>query len=156
MKKHLALTGFMGCGKTTYGRKLSQISKIPFIDLDEYIEQQEQKTIIEIFEKDGEEKFREIETYYLKQILEIPDKRIIALGGGTICYNNNLELVLAHTWLFTIMVKPEVLAERLWAEKEKRPLIKNIRTKEELKLFVQNKLDERMPFYKKADWVVEL
>lgn len=156
MKKHLALTGFMGCGKTTYGRKLSQISKIPFIDLDEYIEQQEQKTIIEIFEKDGEEKFREIESYYLRQILEIPDKRIIALGGGTICYNNNLELVLKHAWLFTIMVKPEILVERLWKEKEKRPLIKEIKTREELKKAIQDKLEERMPFYQKADGVIKL
>lgn len=154
MKKHLALTGFMGSGKTTIGREMSQKSGKPFIDLDEYIEQQEGKTIVEIFENYGEQKFREIESFYLKQVLALQDDTIIALGGGTICNEENLNLVLSNAWLITIMPSVDVLVERLWNERYKRPLIKNISTKEALKIFIEQKLSERMPYYEKADWVV--
>ncbi len=154
MKKHLALTGFMGSGKTTIGREMSQKSGKPFIDLDEYIEQQEGKTIVEIFENYGEQKFREIESFYLKQVLALQEDTIIALGGGTICNEENLNLVLSNAWLITIMPSVDVLVERLWNERYKRPLMKNISTKEALKTFIEQKLSERMPYYEKADWVV--
>lgn len=154
MKKHLALTGFMGSGKTTTGREMSQKSGKPFIDLDEYIEQQEGKTIVEIFENYGEQKFREIESFYLKQVLALQKETIIALGGGTICNEENLNLVLSNAWLITIMPSVDVLVERLWNERYKRPLIKNISTKEVLKIFIEQKLSERMPYYEQADWIV--
>lgn len=154
MKKHLALTGFMGSGKTTIGREMAQKSGKPFIDLDAYIEQQEGKTIVEIFENYGEQKFRELESFYLKQVLALQDDTIIALGGGTICNEDNLNLVLSNAWLITIMPSVDVLVERLWNERYKRPLIKNISTKEALKIFIEQKLSERMPYYEKADWVV--
>ncbi|MEW6773469.1 MAG: shikimate kinase [Bacteroidota bacterium] len=154
MKKHLALTGFMGSGKTTIGREMAQKSGKPFIDLDAYIEQQEGKTIVEIFENYGEQKFREIESFYLKQVLALQDDTIIALGGGTICNEENLNLVLSNAWLITIMPSVDVLVERLWNERYKRPLIKNISTKEALKIFIEQKLSERMPYYEKADWIV--
>lgn len=155
MKKHLALTGFMACGKTSIGKQISLKSGNPFIDLDEYIEQQEKKSIHQLFEQ-GEEYFRTIETYYLKKVLSLHEQHIIALGGGTVCFNNNIEIVLQHTWLFSIIVSADELTERLWHEKDKRPLLKNISTKEELKLFVETKLKERMPFYEKADWIIKL
>lgn len=153
MKRHFALTGFMGSGKTTIGKAIAQKSNVPFIDLDEYIEQQENKTINEIFLQ-GEEYFRELETHYLKQVLQMPDSTVIALGGGTICFHNNLELVRQHAWLIALMPQTSVLTERLWKERDKRPLLKNIASKQELEKFVEKKMEERMPFYMQADWII--
>ncbi|MCX7729326.1 MAG: shikimate kinase [Bacteroidia bacterium] len=156
MKRHLALTGFMGSGKTTIGKQIANNSGLPFIDLDEFIEQKEKKTIAEIFEQYGEEKFRKLESFYLNQILSTSGNLVIALGGGTICFHNNLQNVLTHAWLITLMLKAEVLTERLWNEKDKRPLIKNLNSKEELKTFIETKLQERKIFYEKADWILHL
>jgi len=155
MKKHLAITGFMGSGKTTYAHYLSQKTNIPFVDLDEYIEQKEKSSIASIFENKGESYFREIETEYLKEILNLSEQYIIALGGGTICFNNNLQIVLQHSWLIALMPPVDILIQRLWNEKEKRPLIKNFSTQEELKKFIGQKLSERNKFYLQADIIVK-
>jgi len=155
MKKHLAITGFMGSGKTTYAQYLSQKTNIPFIDLDEYIEHKEKSSISNIFENKGESYFREIETKYLQEVLNRPEQYIIALGGGTICFNDNLQIVLQHSWLIALMPHLEILVQRLWKEKEKRPLIKDLSTQEELKKFIDQKLSERNKFYLKADIIVK-
>ncbi|RME16009.1 MAG: shikimate kinase [Bacteroidetes bacterium] len=153
MKIHFALTGFMGSGKTTIGKIIAQKSNVPFIDLDEYIEQRENKTINEIF-LNGENYFRALETRYLKEILETPQSTVIALGGGTVCFNNNLQLIRQHAWLIALLPEITILTERLWKEKDKRPLLKNITSKDELAAFIEKKLKERMPFYMQADWIV--
>lgn len=154
MKKHLCFTGFMGSGKSTIAQKIATHSSLPFVDLDEYIQEKEKKTILEIFQE-GEEVFREKERYYLKEVLETPVSSVIALGGGTICFYDNLNKVLQHGWLVAILPPIDVLLERLWNERYKRPLIAHIQTKTELQEFIEKKLSERMPFYLKADWVIE-
>ncbi|GIV28607.1 MAG: shikimate kinase [Bacteroidia bacterium] len=155
MKRHLAFTGFMGSGKSTIAKTIAQQSGISFIDLDEYIENKEKTSISEIFESKGEKYFREIETKYLIEVLNIKENSVIALGGGTICFNNNLQIVKENCWLIALLPPLDILLERLWNDKIKRPLLKNISTKEELKIYIQNKLNERMPFYLQADWVVQ-
>lgn len=154
MKKHLALTGFMGCGKTTFGKKLSEKTLVPFIDLDKYIEEQENKSISEIFETEGEEGFRIKERRYLLEVLHFSQQHIIALGGGTVCYFDNVQLVLRQAWLIALLPPVEVLVERLWNEQYTRPLIKNIVDKTALKKFIEERLAERMPYYLQADCVI--
>lgn len=154
MKQHLCFTGFMGSGKTTIAQKIALQSSLPFIDLDAYIEEKEKKTITELFQ-DGEKIFREKEKFYLNIILQHPSNSIIALGGGTICFYDNLNLVLKHSWLIALLPPVDVLLERLWNERDKRPLIRHINNKDDLKTFIETKLAERMPFYSKADWVIE-
>jgi shikimate kinase len=156
MKRHLAIAGFMGSGKTTLAKQISESSGVPYVDLDEYIEQQEGKSIVEIFEVYGEQKFRELETLYLKKILSIEKSTIIALGGGTVCFNDNINLIKQNAWLITIMVNSETLTERLWNEKDKRPLIKHLQTKEELRQIIEQKLNERLSYYMQADWVLKM
>jgi len=156
MKRHLAIAGFMGSGKTTLAKKISDSSGVPYVDLDEYIEQHEGKSIVEIFEVYGEQKFRELETSYLKKILSIEKSMIIALGGGTVCFNDNINLIKQNAWLITIMVNSDTLTERLWNEKDKRPLIKHLQTKEDLRQFIEQKLNERMSYYMQADWVLKI
>jgi shikimate kinase len=91
---HLFINGFMGVGKTTIGRELSNLLNLPFIDLDEYITKQEGKSISDIFQQDGELSFRLIERKSLLSLLALADPHIIALGGGTMSSLKNDTLLL--------------------------------------------------------------
>jgi len=82
----------MGCGKTTIGKKLSKALQLPFIDLDTLIEKNENTSINTIFDTFGENYFREIERKYLLKVFEY-ETGIIATGGGTPCFFNNMELM---------------------------------------------------------------
>ena len=85
--------GFMGSGKSLLGRSLAKLLKRPFIDLDQYIEEQEMLSIGEIFETQGEKHFRELEEKYLKKVLESDSEAVIALGGGTPFHPSSFDLI---------------------------------------------------------------
>ena len=86
MNSPIILLGYMGCGKTKIGRRLSQKLNLNFIDLDHEIELFYSKTILELFEDLGEVRFREIEREILIKILDNKDRFVLSLGGGTPCY----------------------------------------------------------------------
>jgi shikimate kinase len=152
--KHIFLCGFMGCGKSTHGRKIASVLKMPFTDLDAYIQTKESKTVQFIFDNEGEEEFRTLETKYLSEIVNNPKPQVISLGGGTVCFNNNLELIKEKGVLVYIQMPAGALAERLQKSKQKRPLLKNLKA-DELELFIEKKLQERELFYKQADIIVD-
>lgn len=152
-RKHIFLCGFMGCGKSTHGKKIARILKKPFIDLDKYIQEKENKTVQFVFDNEGENEFRKLESKYLKEIIELNDESIVSLGGGTVCFNNNIELIKNNGVLVYIQMPAEALAERLQKSKQKRPLLKNV-TVENLPGFIENKLRERDKFYLQADIIV--
>src|SRR5687767_11302819 len=77
------LIGFMGSGKTTAGIRLSRLLNFRFIDLDNYLEQKEGRSIPEIFEKDGEDHFRQLERKCLEETFEIQENMVVSTGGGT-------------------------------------------------------------------------
>jgi shikimate kinase len=147
---HIFLCGFMGCGKSTHGRKLAKLMKRPFVDLDTYITERENKTIQFIFEVEGEKVFRELESKYLLELMSIHDEKIISLGGGTICFNNNLGTVKQHGILIYFEMPAAALAERLIKSKQKRPLLKEVNP-EKLTDFIEEKLLERSKYYTQAD-----
>ena len=93
----ITLTGFMACGKTTTGKLLSGGLNCDFIDLDEFIENAESQKIVEIFERFGESRFREIEKESLIKVFEARNengkKLILSAGGGTIIGGYNLKLI---------------------------------------------------------------
>ena len=92
----VALTGFMGAGKTSVGRALAALLGWRFVDLDQEIELQQKATVREIFQGQGEAQFREIETAALREMLErvpAPARMVIALGGGTFVQPRNAELL---------------------------------------------------------------
>src|SRR6187402_514217 len=91
--KKIILLGYMGCGKSTIANKLSGMTSIPYVDLDEYIEKKTNLTIKQIFENHGEVHFRKLEHTYFVELLNVSEKIIIGLGGGTPCYSNNHELL---------------------------------------------------------------
>ena len=86
----------MGCGKSTVGKTLARIKNIPFIDLDQYIEDQQNMSVRELFKAEGELKFRKLEQKALLELIEANTPAVIALGGGTPCYFDNMEKIIAQ------------------------------------------------------------
>ena len=88
----ICLIGFMGCGKTTIGKILSEALNEKWIDLDDYIEKKAGKRISEIFKEEGEAYFRALEQDCLKQLLQ-EEKGIISTGGGVIISPENVKML---------------------------------------------------------------
>ncbi len=154
----IILLGYMGVGKSYIGRKLSEEFMIDFFDLDSYIESYEKKTISDLFSERGEIYFRSIENKYLESILNKNIKYVISTGGGTPCYSNNMELIKKNKNLKSFYLKSSgnQLTNRLFSEKEKRPLISNINSKKDLNSFISKHLFERNVFYNQADYIIDI
>ncbi|MFH1005316.1 MAG: shikimate kinase [Bacteroidota bacterium] len=144
----LFLIGYMGSGKSSVGRRLSEKLKMDFIDFDDHIEKEYGKTITEIFDTEGEEKFRELEHQHLKTFLK-KNNIIVSLGGGTPCYHNNIELINENSISVYIEMSVDALVKRLAKAKNKRPLIRDM-NEFDLKFFIESNLKKRIPIYRKA------
>lgn len=144
----------MGCGKSTIANKLSEKTTIPFLDLDQYIEEKANLSIKELFEKHGEVYFRKLEHEAFVTLLEQEQAIILGLGGGTPCYANNHELLLRSD-VISIYLKASVttLFERLSRNKSKRPLIANLNDAE-LQEFIAKHLFDRSYYYNQAKYKV--
>lgn len=142
----IALTGFMGVGKSSVGRHLANMLRCQRIDLDFFIEQTEGRRIAEIIDTDGEEKYREIETQNLKQLLGKTDTKILSLGGGAWTIEQNRKLLqeqgFTSVWL-------EATFDHCWRNitfsRKERPLARD--KQKALKLF-----EDRQKLYCLADW----
>ena len=145
----------MGSGKTFTGKALAEKFKFSFIDLDSYIENKEAKTINEIFELKGESYFRETEKKYLEEIIKLDENSIVATGGGTPCFHNNMGLINKNGISFYLKATEETLINRLILEASQRPLIKGLSEKE-LKNFILKKLRERERYYLQAKHVIDV
>lgn len=152
--RKIILLGYMGCGKSTIANKLSKTTNIPFVDLDQIIEEKTNLSINQIFEQHGEIHFRKLEHEVFVELLNSPENLIIGLGGGTPCYANNHELLKGDN-VFSIYLKAsiETLFNRLAANKDKRPLIAN-KTEEEMKEFIAKHLFDRSFYYNHAQYKV--
>ena len=144
----------MGSGKTHWGRQLSKKLGIPFFELDEQIVSHEGKPIPEIFAAEGEEYFRLLEKDVLYIITESHDSFVMACGGGTPCYYNNIEYMSKSGISVWINTPVQTLYERLINEKESRPLIKNLGD-EQLKGYIIKKYADRKIYYEQADVIVD-
>ncbi|MBW6482444.1 MAG: shikimate kinase [Vicingaceae bacterium] len=151
--KKIVLVGFMGSGKSTLGKKLATKLKVPFFDLDEAIVNQEELDITTIFETKGENFFRAIEHQLLKEILTSNKQFVLATGGGTPCFYNNMKLINENGTSVYLKYSPAFLSSRLIAAKKDRPLIKNY-TNNELTLFIEQLLSERESIYNESNFVV--
>ena len=145
------LIGFMGCGKTTIGKKLAKKLGYTFLDLDFEIEKQEQSTIAKIFELNGEEYFRNLEHQFLTSF-NPKNNIVISCGGGTPCFFNNMEMMNHIGYTVYIQMKPEALYSRLKDALTTRPLLQN-KTEIELKKYIHDKLSEREPYYLNAQLI---
>jgi shikimate kinase len=146
------LIGYMGCGKSTMGRKLAKELNLSFIDLDNHIESRNFKTIPEIFAQDGEEAFRRAEQKALHEVAEFDDV-VVATGGGAPCFFDNMEVIKRSGKSVYLNGTPRILAERLLQSKTERPLIKG-KTEQELVAFIDETLTKRSVWYTQADLVL--
>ena len=153
-KMKIFLIGFMGSGKTYWGRQLGEKLRLPFFDLDEQIESNEGKAISQIFAEEGEEYFRLLEKDTLHIITESHDSFIMATGGGTPCYFNNIEFMNKMGTTVWINTPVDLLHERLLKDKDQRPLIKNL-DDAQLRSFIIKKFSDRKIYYEQAEMMVE-
>lgn len=147
------LIGFMGCGKSTLGKKLARRLGFDFIDLDHLIESKQSKSIPEIFASYGEERFRQIEADNLR-LLQAIQNVVISTGGGAPCYYQNMEWMNAHGLTIYLKMTPERLFARLTASKKQRPLIQG-KSKEELLDYISPMLEKRKEFYEASKLILE-
>lgn len=148
------LIGFMGSGKTYWGKQWASAHDFSLVDLDDAIEKSEGKTVVELFEQHGEDYFRMLETRILHRLA---NKRntIIACGGGTPCFHDNMKWMNDHGKTVYISSTPTRILERVLEEQSKRPLLKKI-NKAELLFFIEQKLKEREPFYMQAKHMLDV
>jgi shikimate kinase len=152
--RKIILLGYMGCGKSTIAKTLSRIIRIPFVDLDEYIEEKTNLSINAIFEKHGEIYFRKVEHEAFLELLNASEAMIIGLGGGTPCYANNHELLKGDNVVsIYLRASIETLFNRLAFNKSKRPLIAD-KSDDELKEFIAKHLFDRSFYYNQAQYTV--
>ena len=142
------LIGMMGSGKTFWAEKLRKKLKVPAYDLDNLVELMDERSIAEMFEQSGEEYFRKEEAKMLRLFKE-KKQFILSCGGGTPCFNDNINWMNKNGITIWLDEPPYLLADRLNIEKDHRPLIKNIKSSE-LIGFLTQKLNERLPYYEKS------
>ena len=144
------LIGMPGSGKTTFGRRLAEQYGYPFLDLDREIELNFGETISSIFEKKGEGFFRKLEANTLRKVISNIDNAVVATGGGTPCFEDNLLFMKKYGHVIYLKVPLNILIERLEKEQH-RPLLK---VKKELKTVLEEMLEKRRKFYELADFNV--
>lgn len=153
--KPIFLIGYMGSGKSTMGRALSTFMNKELIDLDHYIEARYHRSVREIFAENGEDEFRRIERNMLHEVAEF-ENVIIACGGGTPCYFDNMDYMKEKGITVFLNASMEALMRRLSTPKakSKRPIIAD-KSNEELEQFIADALEKRMPYYGKAELVFD-
>ena len=153
--KTIFLVGYIGCGKSSLGRSLAQALGCQFVDLDDYIEQQEQTTIASLFSLRGEEAFRLLERAALEKLAMAQDT-VVATGGGAACYADNIDLMNRQGISIYLRVSAQELQHRLSVPKHqaKRPLISQLPA-DELLSHIQTMLQQREPYYLKSQYIVD-
>lgn len=144
------LVGMMGTGKSYWCKKLASKIRSGAYDLDYIIETAEERAIAEIFEEDGEEHFRKAEAKILRWFGE-KKSFVVATGGGTPCFHDNMKWMNKTGITVWIDEPVDTLVERLVKEKDHRPLINKL-SNEELRQFLSDKLNERLPFYGQSQY----
>jgi shikimate kinase len=140
----------MGAGKTTLGKALAQKLNLSFIDMDWFIENRFHKKIRDLFEEHGEAGFRELERKILHEVAEF-ESVIISTGGGTPCFFDNMDFMNQKGYTVFLEVSPDILFSRLRNASISRPMLKG-KTNEEIRMFILQTLEERIPFYMRAQY----
>ena len=148
-KQNIVLCGFMGSGKTTVGRKIARLTGLTFVDADQYLEQQEQQTISEIFAEHGETYFRDLETKYIRELSE-RSGLVIALGGGAVLRPENVAAV-KRSGLLILLDTPFGRIVKNLSYSSNRPLLENGDKMAETRRLYQQRKDI---YHKAADCIV--
>jgi shikimate kinase len=148
------LIGFMGSGKSHYGKKLARLLNYPFIDLDQHISTAHHLSITDIFKNHGEEYFREQEKNTLRELIKGWQEIVIGTGGGTPCFHNNMQMMNENGVTVYLKGSPTFLFHRVLPRKDSRPLMSGLNDTE-LMNFIESKLQERSPMYEQAKIIVD-
>ncbi len=153
----IVLIGYMGSGKSLIGKKLAANTAVDFFDLDTQIEQQYGDTIPNIFAQRGEIYFRKLEAQVLRALLNSDTNCVLATGGGTPCYAQNIEAInsSSNTKSVYLHANLDSLVARLKSERKGRPLISHLETQEALTDFIRKHLFDRSPYYMQAQLVIK-
>ncbi|WP_346855196.1 shikimate kinase [uncultured Draconibacterium sp.] len=146
------LIGYMGSGKSHLGWKLADHLGVQFVDMDNYIEERNCKSIPQIFAEEGEAEFRKKERKALEELSEFTDI-VIATGGGAPCFFDNIEVMNETGKTIYLNIDPKILADRLLKSKTERPLIKG-KSRDELVAFIDETLKKRNEFYSQAKYQI--
>lgn len=153
----IVLCGYMGSGKSLIANRLSRELNFKFRDLDDEITKVDGRRIPDIFEQKGEIYFRKLEMKVLQECLESKEDTVLALGGGTPCYGQNLKLIQANKNVYSVYLKMQLnaLTDRLFEERATRPLIAKFDEKEVLNDYIRKHLFERQFYYFQSDHTVD-
>ena len=139
----------MGSGKSTLGRALHQATGIEVTDLDDLIEERAGCSIRQYWKEHGEAAFRKLEEETLRMVAQSPRDMIVACGGGTPCFGQNMEIMNRYGRTVWLCASHAVLLSRLLQGREQRPLIAGM-TDSELSRYIAAELSRREPHYAKA------
>jgi shikimate kinase len=145
----IVLIGLPGSGKSTFGLKLAQKLDFPFIDLDAYIETKESTSIPTIFYEQGEGAFRNLETNHLLELLQQDNAFVLSTGGGTPCFNDNMDRINAQAISIYLDVPIGTIHERLIQAEGNRPLFSGLDSAE-VKKKLEDLSQNRNSFYSQA------
>lgn len=145
------LVGYMGAGKSTTSKRLANRLGWEAYDTDRLFEERFKISINDFFKKYDADLYRKLETQVLHDTLKY-DNAVIATGGGTACFNDNMEWMNQNGFTIFLKISPESAYERLGHSKVRRPIVVNT-PPEELEEFIHKNYAERMPFYEQAKLV---
>jgi len=148
LTSNIYLIGFMGCGKTTVGKRLAARLEFSFADTDELFSTVHNCSVKEFFDLYSEEKFREEEQKILYQT-QFMDNTVIAVGGGTPCYQDNMQWMLSNGITVYIKMPAMALCHRLANSKTQRPLLSSL-PNQDIKNTIETLLSQRENTYNQA------
>lgn len=149
------LIGYMGCGKSSLGRKLAKATSMRFVDMDSVIEQREGAVISDIFRYEGEEYFRRAERALIDELASSDEDLIISTGGGAPTWGDNMEVMNRAGHSIYLRRTAQQIASRLSPHgRYKRPKLRGLND-EELVAFMTQNMAEREPFYARATHCID-
>ena len=151
----LFLIGYMGCGKSTLGKRLAKRANFEFVDMDSLIEQREGAPVADIFHYAGEEYFRKTERAIIEELGDAEGDYVISTGGGVPAWRDNMERMNVIGSTVYLRRTAQHIASRLSPHgRQKRPKLRGLND-EELVEFMTKNMAEREPFYSKATHIIE-
>lgn len=154
-RKPLFLIGYMGCGKSTVGRKLARRLDVPFVDTDAAVEEREGATVADLFRYEGEERFRAIEREVLERTIATEAAAVVSTGGGLPIWRDNMARLNEAGTTVYLRRSAENIASRLSPYgRRKRPRLSGLNDAELLD-FMRRDMAEREPFYAAARCTID-
>lgn len=153
--KPLFLVGYMGCGKSTLGRKLARRLGVAFVDTDALVEEREGAAVADVFRYEGEEHFRQVEREVLEDVIASEDAAVVSTGGGLPVWGDNMQRMNEAGDTVYLRRSADQIARRLSPYgRQKRPRLRGL-SDEELVGFMERDMAAREPFYTQARLIVD-